>query len=92
MYMLYCIYYTYCILVYLITYIDIHIYVNYIYINVELTLMERFILKELGFAFYSIISDHPHKYLLYYVKVLYIYVCMYVLSYKYTTTVYIDVI
>lgn len=31
--------------------------------------MERYLLKELGFSFYDII-EHPHKYLLYYVKVL----------------------
>jgi hypothetical protein len=31
--------------------------------------MERFLLKELGFSFYNPI-EHPHKYLLYYIKVL----------------------
>lgn len=31
--------------------------------------MESFILKELGFCFYNIM-DHPHKYILYYIKIL----------------------
>lgn len=31
--------------------------------------VERFILKELGFSFYNNI-EHPHKYLLYYIKLL----------------------
>ena len=35
----------------------------------ELLLAERHILKELGFSLYTIM-DHPHKYLLYYTKVL----------------------
>jgi hypothetical protein len=35
----------------------------------ELITMERFLLKELGFSFYNPI-EHPHKYLLYYIKVL----------------------
>ena len=35
----------------------------------ELITMERYILKELGFALYNI-SEHTHKYILYYVKVL----------------------
>ena len=35
----------------------------------ELLLMERHLLKELGFSLYSIM-DHPHKYLLYFVKLL----------------------
>jgi hypothetical protein len=36
--------------------------------SVELITMERYLLKELGFSFYQPI-EHPHKYLLYYVKV-----------------------
>ena len=35
----------------------------------ELITMERYLLKELGFSFYHIL-DHPHKYILYYVKLL----------------------
>jgi hypothetical protein len=35
----------------------------------ELIMMERFLLKELGFSFYHIM-DHPHKYILYYIKLL----------------------
>lgn len=35
----------------------------------ELILMERYILKELGFSLYTCM-DHPHKYILYYVKLL----------------------
>ena len=35
----------------------------------ELLLCERHILKELGFSLYTIM-DHPHKYLLYYTKLL----------------------
>ena len=35
----------------------------------ELLLIERHILKELGFSLYTIM-DHPHKYLLYYTKLL----------------------
>jgi cyclin L len=35
----------------------------------ELITMERYLLKELGFSFYNIL-DHPHKYILYYVKLL----------------------
>ena len=35
----------------------------------ELITMEMFILKELGFSLYGIM-DHPHKYLLYFVKVI----------------------
>ena len=34
----------------------------------EVVTVERFILKELGFCFYQNI-EHPHKYLLYYIKV-----------------------
>jgi hypothetical protein len=34
----------------------------------ELITMERYLLKELGFSFYQNI-EHPHKYLLYYIKV-----------------------
>lgn len=34
----------------------------------EVIMIERFILKELGFSFYHNI-EHPHKYLLYYIKV-----------------------
>lgn len=30
--------------------------------------VERLILKELGFSFYNIM-DHPHKFILYYIKV-----------------------
>jgi hypothetical protein len=35
----------------------------------ELITIERFLLKELGFSFYSVL-DHPHKYILYYIKML----------------------
>ena len=35
----------------------------------ELITMERYLLKELGFSFYNIL-DHPHRYILYYVKML----------------------
>ena len=35
----------------------------------ELITIERYLLKELGFSFYNIL-DHPHKYILYYVKML----------------------
>ena len=35
----------------------------------ELIMIERYLLKELGFSFYHIM-DHPHKYILYYVKLL----------------------
>lgn len=35
----------------------------------ELLLIERHILKEMGFSLYTIM-DHPHKYLLYYTKLL----------------------
>jgi hypothetical protein len=35
----------------------------------ELIMIERYLLKDLGFNFYNII-DHPHKYILYYVKML----------------------
>ena len=31
--------------------------------------MEKYILKELGFGFYNIM-DHPHKFILYYIKTL----------------------
>lgn len=34
----------------------------------DLMMIERYILKELGFAFYNI-GDHPHKYILYFIKV-----------------------
>ena len=34
----------------------------------EVITIERYLLKELGFSFYSSI-EHPHKYLLYYIKV-----------------------
>ena len=35
----------------------------------ELVAMERYILKELGFDLYQL-SEHPHKYILYFVKLL----------------------
>ncbi len=35
----------------------------------ELITMEMYVLKELGFALYSVM-DHPHKYLLYFIKML----------------------
>jgi hypothetical protein len=35
----------------------------------ELITMERFLLKELGFSLYNVM-DHPHKYILYFVKLL----------------------
>lgn len=34
----------------------------------DLMMIERYILRELGFAFYNI-GDHPHKYILYFIKV-----------------------
>ena len=34
----------------------------------ELVMMERYLCKELGYSFYDIM-DHPHKYILYYIKV-----------------------
>ena len=36
----------------------------------ELIFMESYILKELGFSLYSVTAEHPHKYILYYVKML----------------------
>lgn len=44
---------------------------RYLLSDTELIMIERYILKQLGFAFYRIVSDHPHKYLLYYIKVTY---------------------
>ena len=35
----------------------------------ELQMSERYILQQLGFTFYNVM-DHPHKFILYYVKVL----------------------
>jgi hypothetical protein len=35
----------------------------------ELQMAERYILQQLGFSFYNIM-DHPHKFMLYYLKVL----------------------
>ena len=35
----------------------------------EVVMIERFILKELGFSFYNVL-DHPHKYILYLIKLL----------------------
>ena len=43
--------------------------VRYTEWKTELVTMELYILKELGFFLYDIM-DHPHKYILYYVKIL----------------------
>jgi hypothetical protein len=43
--------------------------VRYTEWKTELITMERYLLKELGFSFYNIL-DHPHKFVLYYVKML----------------------
>ena len=36
----------------------------------DLLLIERHLLKELGFCLYNIVMDPPHKYILYYIKIL----------------------
>ena len=33
-------------------------------------MIERYLLKELGFSLYNIIDNHPHKYILYFIKLL----------------------